>query len=56
MIKIRMIGSDEIVEVTKNVAHGLIDSGKAILYQEYKSKPLSPSFSKERKRGRYSIK
>lgn len=30
MIKVKMLDTNEIVEVTANVAHGLVDSGKAV--------------------------
>ena len=48
MIKIEIIETGEILEVTRNIAHGLIDSGKARLANRgYKVKPLLPTLSTE---------
>lgn len=33
MIKVKMLDTGELRDVTRNVAFGLIDSGKAILYK-----------------------
>ena len=32
MIKVRIFETDKVIEVTKNIAHDLIDTGKAELY------------------------
>lgn len=34
MLKIKILKTGEVLEVTKNVAHGLIDSGKAVVYSQ----------------------
>lgn len=48
MIYIELIETGEIVEVTRNVGHTLIDSGKGRLVNRgYKVKPLLPTFPKE---------
>jgi hypothetical protein len=38
MIKIKL-KNGKVVEVTKNVAHGLIEKGKAVLYKRVKKYP-----------------
>lgn len=48
MITIEILETGEIQQVTRNVAHGLIDSGRARLANRgYKVKPLLPTLSME---------
>lgn len=50
MIKIKMLQTDEVLEVTPNEAHGLIDSGRAIKYdiETRASKPKKRAIYKNR--------
>lgn len=48
MIKVKMLVSGEVVEVTRNEAHGLIDSGKAELYKGDSPKPKKKQSYKNR--------
>lgn len=50
MLKVKILKTGEIKEVTNNVAHGLIDSGEATLLSEgYDNKMMRPSHQKKYK-------
>jgi len=53
MIKVQFFKNGEIIEVTRNEAHGLIEKGLAKIYVEYEQKVIRPS--RGRRKG-YSVK
>ena len=49
MLKVKLLDTGEIKEVTRNVAFGLIDSGKAVLAKFKKTKVMTPRSPKKYK-------
>lgn len=57
MTKVKMLESGEVREVTPNVAHGLIDCGKAELYKKkemdsYEDREMKASTKRKKKKKR----
>lgn len=46
MVKVKIVATGEIKQVTRNEAHGLVDSGKAVLYHD--TRMMTPSPEKTR--------
>lgn len=56
MLKVKMINTGEIKDVTRNVAFGLIDAGKAVLHKvKDKVKPRNKVMTPRKSKG-YKIK